>query len=283
MADSGFFLTYDLRILYCPNLQIINNCKELNIETHSFSQYDGSVDSILNSYSLPGEEVDDIVKNILTGEIGDELPPENMEWLITFEDLLKEDNSLITNRDLTFNYLILKLILMGFSQDKAKDIVINYYEKILLNVDVPHPQIFLNQINKFLSYKRFWVKSNIKTEKLREFKMMKKILKVKDELGYTFEFEPLFKQEYLEVIKSSFVPQLIYFNQTPSYLVKEKVDLNTQIPYLTQVYQEFLYGIILKICQTDNKMYDETFINSLLKEMTAVLKLYLTIHSNDFA
>ena len=107
-------------------------------------------------------------------------------------------------------------------------------------------------------------------------------MKAKEELGYNFNFESLFKQEYLGLITYSFVPQLIKFNQTESYLVKEKIDLNTQIPYVTQVYQEILLGIIYRICETDNKPYDEPFVNNLLKEMTSVLKLYLTIHANEF-
>lgn len=281
-SDSGFFLTYDLKILYCPNLQLSSTCKELNIETHAFSQFDGNLGIISNSYPLENDEVENIISNVLTGKIGDELPSENMNWLINFENLLKEDSSLITNRELTFNYFILKFILMGFSPNKAKDIVVNYYEHIIREEDVPHPQILLNQINKFLTYKKFWVKYDIKNEKLKEFKMMKKIIKAKQELGYQFKFEPLFKQEYLDLIKYSFVPQLIKFNQEESYLVKDKIDLNTLIPFITQVYQEILLGIIYKICETDNITYDETFFNNLLKEMTSVLKLYLTIHANEF-
>lgn len=280
--DSGFFLTYDLKILYCPNLQLSNSCKELNIDTHAFSQFDGNLSIISNSYPLKNDEVEEIIENVLTGKIGDELPKENMQWIITFENLLKEDPSLITNRDLAFNYLILKFVLMGFTPDKAKDIIINYYEHIIREEEVPHPQILLNQINRFLTYKKFWVKFDIRNEKLKEFKMMKKIIKAKQELGYKFKFEPLFKQEYLDLIRYSFVPQLILFNQSESYLVKEKVDLNTLIPYITQVYQEILLGIIYKICETDNITFDETFFNNLLKEMTSVLKLYLTIHANEF-
>ena len=282
MTDSGFFLTYDLKILYCPNLQIANTCKELNMMTQNFIQFDGNLNVLNNSYKLNAEEVQSIVKNIFIGQIGDELPKENMNWIIEYEELLKQDPSIITNRDLTFNYFILKFILMGFSPDKAKDIVVNYYEHIIKEDDVPHPQILLNQINKFLTYKKFWVKFDIKNEKLKEFKMMKKIMKAKEELGYNFNFESLFKQEYLGLITYSFVPQLIKFNQTESYLVKEKIDLNTQIPYVTQVYQEILLGIIYRICETDNKPYDEPFVNNLLKEMTSVLKLYLTIHANEF-
>lgn len=282
MVDSGYFLTYDLKILFCPNIQLSTTCKEINVDTHMFTQFDGSIDAVMNAYPIDKDDVNPMINNILTGKIGDELPQEQMDWIQTFEDLLKEDASLITNRDLAFNYFILKFILMGFSPDFAKDLVINYYEHIIREENVPHPQILLNQINRFLAYKKFWVKNNIRDEKLREFKMMKKILRAKQEMDYKFKFEYC-KKEYLELVRHSIVPVLIKFNQQESYLVKEKLDLNTTIPYVTQVYQEILLGIINRICQTDGIPYDESFINSLLKDMTGTVKLYLTINAQDFA
>lgn len=285
-SDSGYFLTYDLKILYCPSMQIANICKELNVDTKAFTPFDGNMAILADSYKLNKEDVENIVDNVLTGKIGEELPTENMNWLITFENLLKDDPSLITNRELAFNYFILKFVLMGFSADMAKDIVVTYYEHIIREDDVPHPQILLNQINKFLTYKKFWIKYNLKDEKLKEFKMMKKIIKTKQELenkiNRNFNFDQMFKKEYLEVIGYSFVPVLIKFNQTEGYLVKEKSDLNTLIPYVTQVYQEIILGIIYKICDIDEIAYDEVFFSNLIKEMTSVVKLYLTLHSNEF-
>ncbi len=283
MVDSGYFLTYDLKILFCPNLQLSTTCKEINVDTHLFSQFDGSVDAVLNAYPIDKDDVNPMINNILTGPIGDELPQAQMDWIITFENLLKEDASIITNRDLAFNYFILKFILMGFSPDFAKDLVINYYEHIIRDENVPHPQVLLNQINKFLTYKKFWVKADLRNEKMREFKMMKKIMKAKKEMDYKFNFDLYCKKEYLELIRHSIVPVLIKFNQKESYLVKEKIDLNSAIPYVTQVYQEILLGIINKICELDNIPFDEPFVNNLLKEMTGTVKLYLTINSNDFA
>ena len=43
----------------------------------------------------------------------------------------------------------------------------NYYEHIIREENVPHPQLLLNEINKYLEYKKFWVKFDIKDEKLK--------------------------------------------------------------------------------------------------------------------
>ena len=107
-------------------------------------------------------------------------------------------------------------------------------------------------------------------------------MKAKKEMDYKFSFETFCKKEYLELIRHSIVPVLIKFNQKESYLVKEKLDLNSTIPYVTQVYKEILLGIINKICEIDKIPFDEPFVNNLLKEMTGTVKLYLTINSNDF-
>ena len=281
--EEKFFLTFDLKILYFADAKFSSNvCKELNVDNFSLSQYVGNSREMLNAYPLESDAVEDIVKYILTCPIGEELPPENMEWVIKFEELLKKDVSLLTNRDLAFNYFILKFILLGFSHDMAKDIVITYYDRIIKNEEVPHPQILLNRINDFLEYKKFWIKYDLKNERLVEFKMLKNIIKSRIELGHNFNFDTMFKDEYLNIIRNSFVPKLVYFNQTPSYLVKGKLELNTQIPYIVQVYQEMLLGMINKIYEIDNIPFDEMFVNNLLNEMTSVVKLYLNIHKNDF-
>ena len=103
MNDSGFFLTYDLKILYCQSIQTASSLKQLILDTLAFMQYEGDKNVLLNSYALEGDEIETLTKQILMGKVGDELPEEDMKWIMDFEKLLKEDASLITNRDLAFN------------------------------------------------------------------------------------------------------------------------------------------------------------------------------------
>ncbi len=175
-AKSKYVLTYDLKILYCPNVQLKNICKELNLMTYEFSQFEGKESDIDNGYEIAANTVKGIADKIIMGKVGNELPEKEMKWIQDYEKLLREDISLITNRELTFNYLILKLALAGFSLDVAKNIVVHYYTNIIHQHDVPHPQIFLNEINNVLKNKTFWVKFDLQKEEISEYLFIKKVL-----------------------------------------------------------------------------------------------------------
>ena len=71
------------------------------------------------------------------------------------EELLKKDISLILNKDISYNYFVLKLQLLGFEEQMAKDIVYHYYKQLEQKQEVAHPQVFLKKINTLLRQKYF--------------------------------------------------------------------------------------------------------------------------------
>lgn len=281
-AKSKYVLTYDLKILYCPNIQLKNICKELNLMTYEFSQFEGKESAIDNGYEIAANTVKNIADKIIMGKVGNELPEKEMKWIQDYERLLREDLSLITNRELTFNYLILKLALAGFSLDVAKNIVVHYYTNIINQNDVPHPQIFLNEINNVLKNKTFWVKFDLQKEEISEYLFIKKVLKARERIGYTFSFDELFRTEYLNLASDGVATSLIKYNQQPSYLVTHKMSLNEQMPLVLSVYKKIIWGLIVKAYTEMGKPVDELIAKGLVKDMTNILKLYMTIHSKDF-
>ena len=281
-AKSKYVLTYDLKILYCPNMQIKNVCKELNLLTYEFSQYEGKESAIDNGYEIAANMVKGIADKIIMGKVGNELPEKEMKWIQDFERLLRDDISLITNRELTFNYLILKLALAGFSLDVAKNIVVAYYSNIINKNEVPHPQVFLNEINNVLKNKTFWVKFDLQKEEITEYLFIKKVLKARDRIGYTFSFDELFRNEYLNLAGDGVATALIKYNQQPSYLVTHKLSLNEQMPLVLSVYKKIIWGLIVKAYTEMGRPVDEIIAKGLIKDMTNTLKLYMTIHSKDF-
>lgn len=281
-AKSKYVLTYDLKILYCPNIQLKNICKELNLMTYEFSQFEGKESAIDNGYEIAANTVKNIADKIIMGKVGNELPEKEMKWIQDYERLLREDLSLITNRELTFNYLILKLALAGFSLDVAKNIVVHYYTNIINQNDVPHPQIFLNEINNVLKNKTFWVKFDLQKEEVSEYLFIKKVLKARERIGYTFSFDELFRTEYLNLASDGVATSLIKYNQQPSYLVTHKMSLNEQMPLVLSVYKKIIWGLIVKAYTEMGKPVDELIAKGLVKDMTNILKLYMTIHSKDF-
>lgn len=281
-AKSKYVLTYDLKILYCPNMQIRTACKELNLMTHEFSQFEGNLAALDNGFEIAASSVKNISDNILLGKVGNELPEREMKWIQDYEALLREDISYITNRELAFNYFILKLALAGFSLDMAKNIVVNYYTKIIHKMEVPHPQIFLNEINNVLKRKIYWVKYDLRHAEEAEYKFIKKVLRARDKIGYTFSFDELFRAEYLNVIDDGVARALIEYNQTPSYLVTKKLSLNEQMLLVLNVYKRIIWGLLVKAYQDTGRNIDEVIAKGIVKDMTNTLKLYLMIHSTDF-
>lgn len=278
MIESKYLLTFDLKILYSPNVKLALTCKELDLETLEFSHFDGDLDILYSCYELEADKVDLIVKNILNGEIGTELNSKDMYWLQTFENQLSQDRQLLKNNKLVFNYLILKLRLLGFKEMDAKNIVISYFQYKKDGLKIPKVEKFIDAINKKLRKKRFWICDDLYEEKELELKFIRTVLMYKTKLNHKFDFR-MFKDEYLKVCEKSFINKIYNFNTTPSYLVKRPLDISDQKQYLFYTYKSHIAEILQYLVEKDfpNLANDEMFINVLIDDMSTVLKLYLTI------
>lgn len=280
IKNSKYTLTYDLRILYCPNLSLREHCKILNFDTLEFEPFDGNIEELDNGYELPAESLKNVSDRILLGQIGYELPEKEMKWIQDFESLLKNDISLITNRELAFNYFILKLSLLGFSSEMAKNIVIHYYSNIINNIKVAHPQSFLKEINRVLANKNFWVKYDLQNPELMEYKYIKDFLKARYTIGYTFTFDIRLRQEYLDICKNGVAVALINYNKTPSYLVQRTANPTELMRLLEGIYKKIIWGLIVKAYADLNRPIDEVIAKNLVKDLTSTMKEFLSKYKN---
>ena len=278
MIESKYLLTFDLRILYCPSINLALSCKELNVETLEFSHYEGDLSVMQSCYELEAEKVELIVKNVLNGEIGNELEEKDMLWIKTFDYQLNQNKNLLKNDKLVFNYLILKLRLLGFEEEDSINIVQHYFQYKLQGIKIPTVEDFIKAINQKMKNKRFWVCNDLYEEKEFELKFIRTVLMYKNKLNYKFDFK-MFKEEYLKVCEKSFINKIYNFNKTPSYLVKRPLSISDQKHYLIYTYKSHIAGILQYLLERDfaNLAHDEMFINVLIDDMASVLKLYLTI------
>lgn len=279
MNPSKYLLTYDLRILYCPNMKLALSCKELNLDTLEFTYYEGDLNVLNACYVLEADDVESIVKNIINGEVGNELDIDEMNWLKAFDYQYNKDANLVRNDELTFNYLILKLKLLGFSEEESKNIVKAYFVYKKNNVKgLPDVEDFISALNRKIRNKRFWICKNLYDETDLEYEFIKTVLSYKNKLQYKFDFRA-FKDEYLKVCEKSIVPKLYNYNKTPSYLVRKPLDISDQRPYLLYTYKTHIASLINYLIERyfQNLASDERFINILIDELSAVVKLYLSI------
>lgn len=276
--SSKYVLTYDLKILYCSNIQLSSNCKELNLSNFNFFQYDGDIKDMDCGFDLHSEEVESIAKDILNGKIGRELPKRDMNWIVKYETRLKNDMSILLNKQITYNYFVLKLRLLGFNSEFATEMMSDYYKKIDKGLNVPHQQILLRNINKFLAGKTLWVKSDLTDELKLEKEFFQKVINNKFKLGYMFSFDEKHKKEYLKLCENGIINSLIKYNQNPSLLVRKKHNISNLVPYILKVYLEEVEKILIEIYEKKHSQLNEVFIKDLLKQIESYAKLYITLN-----
>lgn len=278
MIENKYLLTFDFRILYCPNTKLALSCKELNLDTLEFTFYEGDLNILKYCYELKAENLERIVKKILNGEIGYELESKEMKWLETFELMLNENTEILTKDALVFNYLTLKLMLVGFSPEDSKNIVKTYFMYRNKSKDIPQIEIFIKNINKKIKHKKFWVCNDLYDEKELELKFIKTVCMYRKEMKLNFNFK-MFKNDYLKICEKSIIPKMSKFNKIPSYLVKRPSTLIDQKSYLIEVYKSTIAGIIVYLLNNEMKHFqnEEIFINALIDEMVEVAKLYISM------
>lgn len=280
MTDIKYFLTFDFRILYSPNINLGLLCKELDVNSLEFVRFDGDINELKYYYEIQPEKIDVLVKNILTGEIGTELNSKEMYWLELFEDELTNNKDLISDNKLTFNYLILKLKLLGFDDREAEEIITNYYKHLLSGIDILTVEELVSIINRKMKKKKFWVCNDLSDEKEIELEFIKKVLNKKIELSHNFDFD-VFRNEYLEICKKSFINKIYKFNSNYSYLISNPLSLVEQKQYLISIHKSHIAGILQYLIQEYKYLSNDTiFFNMLIEEMSNVLKLYLSIETN---
>ncbi|EGT3643715.1 TPA: hypothetical protein ACSVPQ_002779 [Clostridioides difficile] len=283
MYESEYFLTFDLDILYCPNKELKLSCKKLNLQNLVFENYSGNIDNIDSNYKIKAKDVNAIVNKVFKNEIGTELAYEDMSWIKEFETTFVINNKLTSSEEkIIFNYFILKLMLLGFSQDMAKDIVVSYKLSIEKNCTSIDFLSFINALDMKLKNKKFWVNFNMSYEKDLECEFINMMFTYKEKLENRFDFT-VFKDNYLNVCKKSIVKKMYDFNSKSSYLVKNPLSIEKQEKYLLYEYKSTIAGVIKYLVTNEypKLAVESRFLDYIIEEMVSVVKLYLKILKND--
>lgn len=266
--EQKYFLTYDFRIIY----NAVAILKELDSHTFAFKTLDVYINLQEKAYELPQNIVQTVISVLYKEPIGFELSTDKMKWIQSFEDKLLNDSKILRNRSLTFNYLILKLLLCGFPEKIAKEFIINYYTSEEVEVT---PLEMIQKINYFLTQKKYWIMNDIKKERsiMRNFIINMLKNKLKDSSKFNFD---IYRDEDQELCSRLILPKLIRFNNTESYLIKNPINLTEQKPYLVVVYEMFLRDIMTTVLNEDIRThFDSLFIDSIIKELLYDGETYL--------
>lgn len=275
---NRYALTYDLKILYCPDIDLNLACKELDLTSLQFHLYDEDREYLNTGFELNPNDVNIIASEILIGKTGYLLSEQKMKWLEKFERLLKENISLILNKKVAYTYFILKLQLLGFSEGISQDIVNNYYDNLEMNKKVAHQQIFLKNLNQLIKNKSFWVPSNLEKEMNRESHFLEQVIMSKQATMYKFSFDQLYLDKYMQLCKNGIVNTLLEFNQHPSFLVRKKHSIADLIPYVFAEYKKIIYQLMSDIYKKNYLSINIGFIDDTIKHMESALRVYISLN-----
>lgn len=275
--QSKYVLTYEMKILYCQDVNLNLTCKELNLETLQFRLYDGDREDLETGFELNPNDVNLIASEILMGKVGYSLSDDKMKWLEKFETLLKSDMKLLLNKKVAYSYFILKLQLLGFSEDIAKDIMYQYYENLLNKKKIAHPQVLLKNINHLIKCKIFWVPMNLDKEEEKEYQFLEKVIQSKLDMMYKFSFDQMYSDQYLFLCKHGLVNKLLDFNTHPSYLVRRKQPITNLVPYILDEYSKIIHKLMIDIYTKRFLNINEGFIQDTIKHMETYIRQYISV------
>jgi len=275
--QSKYVLTYEMKILYCQDMNLNLTCKELNLETLQFRLYDGDREDLETGFELNPNDVNLIASEILMGKVGYSLSDDKMKWLEKFETLLKLDMKLLLNKKVAYSYFVLKLQLLGFSENISKDIMYQYYENLLNKKKVAHPQVLLKNINHLIKCKIFWVPMNLDKEEEKEYQFLEKVIQSKLDMMYKFSFDQIYSDQYLFLCKHGLVNKLLEFNTHPSYLVRRKQPITNLVPYILDEYSKIIHRLMIDIYTKRFLNTNEGFIQDTIKHMETYIRQYISV------
>ena len=273
-----YVLTYDLKILYCQDIDLNFVCKELNLKTLQFTLYSGDREYFQSGYELNPNEVNVIASDILTGKTGYALSNDKMKWLEKFENILKKDMSVLLNKKVAFTYFILKLQLLGFAESYSKDIMIKYYSSLEYKQKIAHPQVLLKNINRLIKEKIFWVPVNIENEENLEYDFLTSVIDAKQEMMYKFSFDQMFGDKYMKLCKDGIVRKLLTYNLSPSYLVRKKQTVSNLVPFILKEYKTIVTRLMKNIYYSKQMNVNTGFIEDTIKHMETTIRLYISLN-----
>lgn len=273
MKNTKYLLSYNLDIFYKPDPLLIGASKKLNLKTLTFEPYYEKNKNIIEySYPILSEELNSVVKNILNGKISYLINDNDLNWLKEFDQISITNKDIFLDDKYTFNYVILKLMLIGFGKNKAVDIAKSYFEYLRNNNDVLPLKQFISAINTKIKSKEYWITNKVSDYHYIEKRYLDKLLKYKINNWFEFDYS-YFEREYINICNKSFSKENYILNATKSYPINKPKKLDEQKEYLLQAYETIIIDIINELIDEKYPRFasEPKFLHSLLNEMKSTL------------
>lgn len=276
MYNSKYLLSNDFKILYLPNTELKLSCKEFDFKVMNFKNYEGDIKFLDYYYEVDKDFLNDLMDKLLQGEIGIELDKKEMDLLVKIEDILHKKREMSNNKQIMFNYCVLKMKLAGFPEKVALSFVKNQFFNESNVKGYPNELVLVDNINLLLKKRKFWINKDSLNYLEIDKSFIKTIFDYKIKLKSAFSFS-MFKSQYVGVLKDSFVPKLIKFNETKSYLIDKPIKLEVQKKHLYNSFKYVITNLINELLKSDYSSLSsqEYFINELVDYLSDEFNLYV--------
>ena len=273
MDDCKFFLTFDLKLIFCSDRKYGLRTSQFNIDTKNFEPIDLNLNELNFVCPVENAESEQLIKEVYLSKMSYLLTTKDMNWIKQFESLFNKDSAIIEKDNLVFNLLILKLKLIGFSENLALKFT-KYYFKFRKDNEVYPVKNLLLVLDNFIANKQFWITSDIQDHYKIETDFIKKILKDKAKNAYMFDFKK-YKTEYFELCRNSYTRANYLLNTNPEFIFYKKLPTKDLNNYLIKSYKWILLSILTNLMNTKYEIVlkDDYFFNQLVSDMVDVLKI----------
>lgn len=271
-----FFFTYDLQIGFYKKLQVINTTKIYDFEKKKFYDYGKSDNPFQTSFHPRQEQVQNILNVLTNKDYAIILKDNDMIWYKQVVDLYTKDSDLIiSQKEILYNFLILKCKLCGFSEEFSISFIRHlFYLKKSENIDL---KITINRLDNIINIKKIWVPYIIHNDCQKEREFLTKVVEKKQKEGFNFNFTASFGKEYLGICNNSFIMHTYLYNKQSNFFNKEGLSLENQMNILLKIYENYTENNLLVIFDYEPKWQrlknDKNYQNRLISVLKDTLKL----------
>ena len=281
MSNTAYLIDYNLKLLYLANKNIKSLCKEFDFNDMNFSKkYSGNSDLIDCCLEIDDNTFKVLIDSTYNSKFSYELSDSDMEWIIKLESILPVDSNLYNDKKYMFNYIVLKLMLIGFPNELAINFATKYYSLVETGINVPKIYEVINSINNIIDNKTIWIGNEINNYLENEEDFVRDILREKKRLKFDFDFSK-FKDDYYNLTETSFINYIYEYNCKKSYLVKNKINLldDSCKQILLNIFERIIGGIIQYLLSNEFRELESEyrFIDNLKDDLKNVVSIYLHV------
>lgn len=245
MAKVIYLISYDLQMYTKPEIWD-NEYKIYNREKGMFEELPKKPDFIdANTLEVGIEIIKNLTRDMIYSEYGVLLDKDKMKWYLSFERELEKRPELLKNKELLFNYIVLKAELAGMPNNIAMLIYGHYFSQLEKDdTDLVSYDSILDSLNELKDNKKYWVPP-LDEEMKKEIMVVDDIIHSRaSSAHYSFD---QFEARYLKICNEGYIRKIMNYNLNSENLYSHGYTLEEQKEFLLRFFEHTTTDLIEQI------------------------------------